>query len=280
MFCMIGCERPDNAAKHRDIVVSIKPLYGLVAKVIKGTPYTLTLLFDGTTSPHTTGLTLKETAHLKECDIFFWIGPCYETALSRHAQNISHAIDLSKNAHLTLRPMRTFETECDHHGCDHHHAMDGHYWMDIANAIEMVKDIAQKLSIIFPSDKEIFEENAKNACAALKKFEENLVKTMTSPIISYVTSHDFAQYAERLLRIKCVGVFSHDHHGATLKQTLSLRNAEYLITEPHARIQSSMHDHNHIIILDYLGEVIPISEESYEDIIHLMISQLSKHRIP
>lgn len=276
ILCMSGCEKENLTSQPKDIVVSIKPLYGLVAKVIEGTKHTVTLLFDGTTSPHTTGLTLKETARLKNCDAFFWIGACYEMALSRHVHILPHAIDLSKNPRLTLLPTRTFDTECDHHTCDHHHDVDGHYWMAIDNATAMVRDIGAKLTNLCPEDKETFEKNIEKACSDLKIFSKNLKNNISPTVLYYRTSHDFAQYAENLLHIHCISIESSGHHGTTLQQALSDK-VNVFITEPHTRIPPSSKEST-IITLDYLGKDSPLNLHCYEHIMEAMALHLQAYR--
>ena len=279
MFLIGGCEKESSHfQKNLDIIVSIKPLFGLIAKVIEGTPHSLSLLFDGKTSPHTTGLTIKEAARLKQCTLFFWIGPAYETGLIRHTDSLDQSVDLSKTPDLALLPMRTFAAQCHHDEChDHDHGIDGHYWMNIKNAIAMVRFIAKKLSILCPDEKGMFEKNAQKACEDLMLWQEKWQKACPSDELSYVTSHDFAQYLEDLLNIRCVGSLTGEHHGKTLNQAITRSKIDFIIAEPHTRIDSYDRHKTPVIILDYLGENITPTKDVYEKIITTMVERVREY---
>ena len=271
-----------NTAKAGIVAVSIKPFYGLAAKLLKNTPHTLDLLYDGTVSPHTSGLTLAAAEKLHKAALFFWAGAIYETALAKQATALPTAIDLSKSKDLILLPHRTFERQpescCSHHGeGEHHHdhetlAIDGHYWLDINNAKALVLAMKDALIKKFPSDKDVFEENAAKALNDLDILNAKLISTIKPR--PYLCFHDFMQYFDHAFGTRCAGVMTTDAHaGLNLQHIHSLlqkaTNAHIAFIIREKQFNTAILDKFKTIpvkTLDYLGTDLPLTSHLYEDI--------------
>ncbi|MBX9976961.1 MAG: zinc ABC transporter substrate-binding protein [Alphaproteobacteria bacterium] len=260
-------------AQPMKILVSIKPLYGLIAKITKDTDVEIDLLYTGQSSPHTTGLTLDGAAKIKNADLIFWAGAIYETAIKKHMEVCSNAIDLSKTKNLLLLPYRTFdgkESSCNHdHGddgsCDHHHhdasMIDGHYWLDIDNAIMMVKEVARILGEKMPEKTALIQKNCDEAVVHLTVFGKDL-KAKIKPV-PYISFHDFTQYFDHYFGTFCTGVVVTDpHHGASIQhlealiKTMTDKNVTFVIKEKQFKgdILSKLEAHGVVVkTLDYLG---------------------------
>ncbi len=217
------------------IVVSIKPLYGLVAKVLKDTDHRLELLYDGLISPHITGLKISDVVKLRKAALIFWAGEIYERGLQKHIEKERRAINLSHAKGLNLLYNRAFDhdirechdgksTECSHHACSDHHghspeSLDGHYWLDINNAMAIIKTVRDRLSMEFPSEKDVFYRNADEALRTLEALKEDISKKIRP--LKYMSFHDFTQYFDRTFKTQCVGVVTADPHSGTNAKHLS-----------------------------------------------------------
>lgn len=269
-----------SQAQRLSIAVSIKPLYGLVAKITKGTEHNLLLFYDGTKSPHTTGLSIGEVVKLKKANLVFWAGKIYEDALSKHTKGLSGAVDLSATPQLVLLKNRTFseENSCHHHGCGGNHdqhTMDGHYWLDINNAIVLCEAIRDALVEKDPENQTLYDNNTREAIKDLKRLGETL-RARIKPT-DYLSFHDFSQYFDLYFKTRCVGVITADPHtGTSPKQLMNLlkiikkNNIKIILKEPQFKSEILKKFEEHGVYgktVDYLGSNYPPDIEVYERIL-------------
>jgi zinc transport system substrate-binding protein len=204
------------AAADSKVVVTIKPLHALVGQVMgqTGTPE---LLVQGANSAHTYALKPSDAAKLNRADLFFRMSDIMEPFTAKLARSLPKRVQL-----VTLQDTRalklykrrtgsTFEDEHDHddHGHDHGHghgSLDGHAWLDTANAKLMAARIAQVLSAKDPGNAKVYRANAVALGAKLDALDAEL-KGELAPVAGkpFVVFHDALQYFERRYGLRAVG---------------------------------------------------------------------------
>tara|TARA_R110002096_G_scaffold36365_2_gene101664 strand:+ start:643 stop:1533 length:891 start_codon:yes stop_codon:yes gene_type:complete len=143
--------RPAAADAPR-IVVSIKPLHGLVAALLEGLAKP-ELLLEGEATPH--AFTLKPSARqaLQRADVVVWIGPGMEEflvkPLSVLPDRVRTAALMQETPDLHLLPL------AETHGGDHHaddgDAHDPHIWLSLSNARRIAAYLAEVFAPLVPA---------------------------------------------------------------------------------------------------------------------------------
>lgn len=209
------------AAAEVNVVVTIKPLHSLVAQVMQGAGKP-DLLVSGASSPHTYALKPSDASKLNQADVFFRMSAAMEPFTAKIVKSLPkrvQAVTLQDTKALALLPRRTggaFD-EHDHgkghdHGHSHKHdsdAMDGHAWLDPANAKLMADRIGEVLAAKEPANADLFRNNA----AALKSKLDALDSELAGKLASvagkpYIVFHDALQYFERRYKLNAVGAIS------------------------------------------------------------------------
>lgn len=292
------------------IVVTIKPIHGLVSAVAEGV-LTPQLLMDKGVSPHSHSLSADEIKTLRNADFVIWIGEIYETHLKEILEKtvpLPKIFTLSEKAGLTLYPYRQeslwegeFQEAHEHHSDDsilhdgHSHSphtIDGHLWLDPNNAIAIVNEVAKALSTIDPLHSEKYQSNAAQTVKKIKDLT-NKTKERLKPIIGkpYLLYHDAMQYFDHYFGTKAIGAITTEpghppkaKHFARLKVLLGNKSSAFhpacIFTEPqfendvsiNLAKQFSMKYH----MLDYLGQDIAAGPQSYFEIMSRMTDDLLK----
>ena len=126
LICLFGS--PASAANHPapQVVVSIKPLYSLVAGLMQGVGKPQ-LLIKGGASPHGYSLRPSEAAALADAQLIVWVGPGLEGFLEKTLDGLSPTtmqLELSQRLQPYLLPARsggTWEKHDHHDEAEHHH---------------------------------------------------------------------------------------------------------------------------------------------------------------
>ena len=210
---------PVAQAGELKVVVTIKPIHALVAAVMQGAG-TPRLLIEGSGSPHTFTLKPSDAKVLNEARVFFRVSEGLEPFTGKILKSLPKTVQvvtLESTPGLTLLNLRssaTFEAH-DHdagklkrgHNHAHDHAgakpaaiggsVDGHIWLDPANARLMVTAIAEVLATAAPEHAQLFRSNA----GALDKRLEQLdgeIQSALAPMAGkpYIVFHDAYQYLE------------------------------------------------------------------------------------
>jgi zinc transport system substrate-binding protein len=206
------------AAAAPKVVVTIKPLYALVAGVMAGVGRPQ-MLVKGSASPHLYALKPSDLAALHGADLVFRASTATEPFSVRLTQALPRQVGLvtlQEAPGVALLARRTgvfFEsggTADGHvHGADAAKAFDGHIWLDPDNAKAMVDRIEQALSAKDPANAEVFKTNA----ATLKRRLDGLgaeLQRALEPLAgkAYIVAHDAFQYLERRYSLNVVGAIS------------------------------------------------------------------------
>lgn len=91
-----------------DVVVTLKPVYGLVASIMgdTGRPQ---LLLEGKYSPHQTSLAPSMVRQTQSADMVFWVGPSLEPYMARLLDSVKdkqRSVALEKAPGITFLPAR------------------------------------------------------------------------------------------------------------------------------------------------------------------------------
>jgi len=211
-----------------DVVVSIKPIHGLVAGVMQGVapPH---LLLNDQQSPHHFALKPSQARLLQQADLVFWVDSSLETpmpallaGLAPHAKTIRLMADKGLVRHKNTNWDRTkgddHKGHDDHDGHDGHddhergHRVNPHIWLDLDNARRMVWSIATTLSAVDRDHAAIYASNAANldkrisALLAEAKQQFSGIKQNR-----FIVQHDAFIYIERQFDLPRGLVIAPDH---------------------------------------------------------------------
>jgi zinc transport system substrate-binding protein len=200
------------------VVVTIKPLYALVAGVMAGVGRPQ-MLVKGSASPHLYALKPSDLAALNGADIVFRASPATEPFSVRLTQALPRQVELVTLeeapgiALLERRMGVSFEAAGDGrrhaHDAGRANAFDGHIWLDPDNAKAMVDRIEQALSGKDPANADAFKTNAtalKRQLDALRAELQGALEPLAGK--PYVVAHDAFQYLERRYGLNVVGAIS------------------------------------------------------------------------
>jgi zinc transport system substrate-binding protein len=209
------------AAADLRVVVTIKPLHALVARVMgeSGAPR---LLVRGGLSAHTYALKPSDATRLNAADVFFRMSDIMEPFTARVTKSLPERVQivtLQETPQLLLRQRRTgasFEgngrgngREKAHGGHAHSHdhdAVDGHAWLDPMNAKLLADRIAETLAAKAPAQAAAFHANAARLKSELDALSAELAREL-APIAGkpYIVLHDALQYFELRYDLKPAG---------------------------------------------------------------------------
>merc|ERR1712178_548506 len=218
---------------------TIQPINSLVSAVIGNTGKTISLI-PVEISPHEFKLKPSDAKKMQEGNVIFYISKHLESDVVKVFDNLPKNIkivDLLEETgieHLSIRDNEAWERH-DHHGHDDHddrdkhskkhddhdhdkHAKkhddhddhqtkdDVHIWLSPDNAIKIINKANKVLSLYYPQNAKIYDENAKIMINKINKLKAELTKDL-APIKDkpYVVFHDAYQYFEKAFGLNAVG---------------------------------------------------------------------------
>lgn len=215
------------------VVASILPVQSLVAGVMEGVG-TPGLVVQGAASPHTYALRPSDARTLNEAKIVFWVGEIYEGFLEKPLASLAKTatvVELQEVPGVTRLPARSGGVWRDHdHAHKHSHAakaeeMDGHLFLDPANAKAIVRAIVTTLRTADAANKDRYAANGDKVLARLDALDGEL-KTMLDPVKArpFVVFHDAYQYVERRYGLTAAGAITiHPERKPGAKRVSELR---------------------------------------------------------
>ncbi len=218
-------------AQAADVVVTIKPLHALVARVMAGAgePH---LLVQGTMSAHTYALKPSDMRRLSAADVFFRMSDVMEPFTARVVKALParvQVVTLEDSPAMHLLERRTSATFADDphahdrdQGTDHGHdrnpghahgpgsgSIDGHAWLDPVNAKAMADRIAEVLGAKDPARAAAYRANADRLRADLDALDAELRHELAGVAGKpFVVFHDALQYFEQRYGLKAVGAIA------------------------------------------------------------------------
>ncbi len=150
--------------------------------------------------PHSFEPTPKELVKLEKSKLFFCSGSVLEP-WTAHIPSEVKLVNVSQ--YVSLKEFHEEETEhgvhCEDKEHEHHGAYDPHYWLDVDNMKHIAQAVMEKLSVLDPKNKHLFEKNEKKYIAGLEEldtlYKQKLLSCKLNTII--VTHNAFEYLAQR-----------------------------------------------------------------------------------
>jgi len=231
----------DPTADKPDIVVTIRPLYSLVAHLTTGVVEPKLLLRQQADAHHVY-LRPSQRRMLADADLIIRISqqlsPFLDNIAAQQAQ--SRLVSASDAPGITILPRRTSDDRSDNqaqHTAHHAHGPgddeDPHIWLSTANARAISSYIAAVLKQSLPERVESIDANLASLLARIDDTERQIKQTFSQGEVSYIAQHDAFQYYDNELGIRFVAAVTFDEEaGASLRH---LRELGKLITRQQVR---------------------------------------------
>ena len=267
--------------KPGSIVVTIKPLYSLVAHLCEGIEEPV-LLMQQTQSPHHYNMRPSERRLLANARVIVWIGPEMESNLSKVIQQQNHPVISAMQAEgLTLLTRRTKNHASHSSKHQNHHRgdplssnnIDPHIWLSSKNAEAISKHLSQQLSRVDPTNAVTYQKNLQQL---LKKIRQSSTKTrhrLQQNRQPFLTHHDAFQYFEHENTLNHIASISGDKettvslkHLRHIKSLIKENNIHCLLYQPpKPDIIESLTSHNNIkaVALDPLAQTALQEKEAW-----------------
>jgi zinc transport system substrate-binding protein len=207
-------------ASELKVIATVKPIHSIVAAVMDGVA-TPTLLIDGAASPHTFTLKPSDAKALAAAHVVFRVSDGVEPFMGKVVKSLPRSVRvvvLDKLPGLTLHGIRsggTFEVHDDGAAGKHDHGhahgksgagIDGHIWLDPANAALIASNVADVLAKAHPDAAGRFKSNAnafaRDIAALTMELSSRLAPLADRPFIVF---HDAYQYFEKRFGLAAAG---------------------------------------------------------------------------
>ena len=270
-----------SASNPGPIVVTIKPLYSLVAYLTEGVT-TPVLLMKQSQSPHHYNMRPSERSLLADARIIVWLGPQMESYLSKIIQQQDSAVVVTvlHANNLKLLSRRRKHSHDDHDSTSRikpePHMIDPHVWLSTQNAKAISEQIAKSLISNDPANAGSYRNNLHLLLEKIqqtKTFSDSLLKDNKQPFIAF---HDAFQYFEEENGLNYIDSVSYDDEtGASLKQLgqimteIENNNIQCLVyQDPKPAIVDSLSRQTSITAtaIDPLGLTVDNDKEAWFDI--------------
>lgn len=250
-----------------NIVVSIKPLHGIVSAIVAGVSEP-GLLIQGSASPHDYALKPSDASKLQNADMVFWIGPDLETALGAPIRNLA--------SHAQVHDFTNYQND-----------LGPHMWLDPRIAIEMSKNIAQTMGDMDPENAMHYQENAQLFSSLILQLENQILLQLSSVVDQpFLTYHDaFTYFTNRfaLTQSGFVTLSESQKPGArriqTLRRMIAENEIKCIFSEPQfdAKIITVLLEDTGAKqgILDPLGAKIQADPTHYFELLQKLADDLS-----
>lgn len=214
---------PLRAGEAPKVVVTIKPIHSLVARLIAGIGQPQ-LIVDGSASPHTFTLKPSTARAINEADVFIRVSDTLEPFTRKIVSSLPSAvtvvtlIDAQGVKLFDQRHGGTFEKHVHGHeeanaeghaeeAEDHDEdGKDGHIWLDPVNAKAIVAASAKAIAKRYPEYAEKLRQNEAAIDADLDALDREIA-TELKPVRDkpFIVFHDATQYFERHYGLQAAG---------------------------------------------------------------------------
>ena len=294
------------ASETKGVITTIKPIESLVNAVIGDTGKTVSLI-PPEISPHEFRLKPSDVRILQNSNIVFYISSHLETGIVKMFKNLPKnikTINLMEETgidHLSIRDNEAWELH-DHDDHDKHDAKDKkhddhdkhdakddiHIWLDPDNAIKIVRKINKELSLFFPKNAMIYNDNSSKLINEIESLKIELKKELL-PIKDkpYIVFHDAYQYFERAFELNAIGSIALENDVASSPKQISFIKDKILKSQATCVFQEPQFDSKlvntvvegtkaRIGILDPIGVNILEKENFYLQLLRNMSKSLKK----
>ncbi|NOQ89242.1 MAG: zinc ABC transporter solute-binding protein [Gammaproteobacteria bacterium] len=240
LFTLPGITYATNSENNTGpIVVTIKPLYSLVAHLTDGIEQPL-LLMKQMQSPHHYTMRPSERRLLSDARVIVWIGPQMESYLSKIIQQQNTiAISAMQANGLTLLDRRTKNSPqhtADDAASD---SLDPHIWLSSQNAIAISKHISQQLILNDPENTYQYKDNLQKLVEKIARLSAEIKKSLNNSNRPFITYHDAFQYFEDENKLNYIDSISFDEetgvslkHLRHIKTSIEKNNIHCLVYQP------------------------------------------------
>jgi len=210
-----------QAKKAGDIVVTIKPLYSLVAQLSKGITQPV-LLIKQMPSAHHYNMRPSDRRLLANADVIIWTGPQMESYLDKIIRQqdaiIISAIQADGLKLLERRIKNGNQHSTGHSAHDHHGHIDPHIWLSAHNAIAISRHISKQLISHDPENARRYEKNLQQVSDKISRLAEKIRSILKDRPQPFITYHDAFQYFEKENNLNYIGsVNFNEEAGTSLK---------------------------------------------------------------
>lgn len=227
------------------IVVTIKPIYSLVAHLTDGIAEP-TLLFRNLQSPHNYNLRPSERRLLAESDIIIWLGEELEPQLKKVINNKSNnvfTIATMQSENLKTLFKRGSHSHHEHHlkAESHHKTLtnDPHIWLSAYNAKQISSHIFKYLIAIDSKNIEKYETNLNKLLTKIDLTDQSIKAQLKNSKAPYIAFHDAFQYFDIEYQLNYVDSISLDDETTTslkrlkkIKTQIKEKNVQCIIYQP------------------------------------------------
>ena len=249
------------AAETKGVLATIQPINALVNAVIGNTGKTISIV-PADMTPHDFKLKPSDAKKLQDANLIFYVSDHLESSIVKFFENLPKnikTINLMEETginHLPIRDNEAWERH-DHHGHDDHddhdkhgkkhddhddHQVkeDVHIWLSPDNAIKIVNKVNEELSLFFPENKKIYNDNSSKIIKKINNLKKELTKDL-APIKDkpFIVFHDAYQYFEKTFGLNAVGsvalegdVASSPKQISFIKDKIIKSNASCVFQEP------------------------------------------------
>ena len=189
--------RVAHAEEKKNIVVTIKPLEGLVLAIAKDT-IKLERLLPDYASLHNYHFRPSDIRKIKKAALIFRIDEDMERFLSPLLATLqqSKVISLADDPHIqhleiTTSEKNTNESHNEHEHAHQHDNQDLHLWMSPHNGMVMAKKITEELSLLNPQYQFTYQQNLAQLTDEINQFSHNFqIEIKPLQQTPYLVFHD------------------------------------------------------------------------------------------
>lgn len=267
--------RPDNSGP---ILVTIKPLYSLVAQLTDGID-TPVLLMKQLQSPHHYNMRPSERHLLATARMIVWVGPQMETSfagiIQQHEEpTVVTAIEADGLQLLNKRKKHSNDKD-QHHQADAVDAdkIDPHIWLSSHNAAAISRQVCARLIAQDPANAELYRNNLQRLLTKIQHTADSINAILKNRKQPFITFHDAFQYFEDENRLNYADSINFDEETGTslkhlrrIKTSMEKHNIQCLVyQQPKPAIIDSLTRHTTVkaIALDPLGLEVSDDKEAW-----------------
>ena len=226
------------------IVVTIKPLYSLVAHLSEGIEKPV-LLMKQMQSPHHYTMRPSERRLISNARMIVWTGPQMESYLSKIIQQqdtiIVSAIQASDLKLLDRRIKNSTQHTTGHSEPDGPMSenLDPHIWLSSKNAIAISRHISQQLINSDPENTIRYEDNLRHLIDKITLLSTEIKATLKNSHQPFITYHDAFQYFEDENKLNYIDTINFDEETGTslkhlrhIKTSIEKNHVQCLVYQP------------------------------------------------
>jgi zinc transport system substrate-binding protein len=285
-----------SVKKPGSIVVTIKPLYSLVAQLSEGIEKPV-LLMKQMPSPHHYSMRPSERRLLSNARMIVWIGPQMESYLSKVIQQQDTIVVSAMQADGLKLLDRRIKNNHQHTAASQKHDhpkpdnlksnnIDPHIWLSSRNAIAISQHISQQLIISDSENTALYKNNLRRLINKITQLSTEIKTSLKNSQQPFITYHDAFQYFEYENKLRYIDSINFDEEAGTslkhlhhIKTSIEKNNIQCLLYQPPKpdTIETLTNKTTiKAVALDPLGLTINNNKEAWFEIMRDMTSNFKR----